>query len=158
MSSASTVLKRYTHATSSASSPTRKHVCLPPSLQIRRPPSPPDNECRSAPSYVFSRAGRLMSAHGPLIINLTLYAGPLIILTYLCESDLTSSPGLCFLSLSPSWLSLRRACCLELAAGAAREESPAPKWQTLANDAVLTQRDCCAQSLSGNEQVRLSFA
>lgn len=39
-----------------------------------------------------------MSAHGPLIINLTLCAGRLIILTYLYDSDLTSSPGLCFLS------------------------------------------------------------
>lgn len=95
-----------------------------------------------------------MPAHGPLIINLTLYAGPLIILTYLCESDLTSSPGLCFLSLSPSWLCLRRVCCLELAAGAVPAESPAP--QMVANDGILTQQDCRVQSLSGHEQVHFA--
>lgn len=59
-----------------------------------------DNECRSSPSYVFSSAWRLLSAHGPFFINLTLCAGCLIILTYLYDSDLTSSAGLGCLSLS----------------------------------------------------------
>lgn len=60
----------------------------------------PDNECRNSPSYVFSSAWRLVSAHGPLIINLTLCAGRLIIPAYLYDSDLTSSPGDSVFSLS----------------------------------------------------------
>lgn len=75
---------------------------ISPCLVLSKIPSPylpfPDNECRNSPSYVFSSAWRLVSAHGPLIINLTLCAGCLIIPTYLYDSDLTSSPGLCFLS------------------------------------------------------------
>lgn len=66
----------------------------------------PDNECRNSPSYVFSSAWRLVSAHGPLIINLTLCAGRLIIPTYLYDSELTSSPGVSVFSRSLS-LSLR---------------------------------------------------
>lgn len=63
-----------------------------------------DNECRNSPSCVFSSAWRLVLAHGPLIINLTLCASRLIIPTYLYDSLLTSSPGLCFFSLSLSLL------------------------------------------------------
>uniref|UniRef100_A0A672JSY4 protein-tyrosine-phosphatase n=1 Tax=Salarias fasciatus TaxID=181472 RepID=A0A672JSY4_SALFA len=35
-----------------------------------------NNECRNSPSYVFSSAWRLVSARGPLIINLTICAAP----------------------------------------------------------------------------------
>lgn len=60
-----------------------------------------DNECRSSPSYVFSGAWRLVSAHGPLIINLALrwpfdHSSTL----YLYDSDLTSSSGLSFAFIS----------------------------------------------------------
>lgn len=41
----------------------------------------PANECRNSFSYVFSGAGGLVPAHGPLIINFTLCAGRLIIPT-----------------------------------------------------------------------------
>lgn len=68
-------------------------LCLVLSKYPLPTPLHPDNECRNSPSYVFSCAWRLVSAHGPLIINLTLCAGRLIIRTYLYDSDLTSSPG-----------------------------------------------------------------
>lgn len=109
---ASAFLKQYTHPSSFPLPCPTLFLFASFSLLYPLYLSLPDNECRSTPSYVFSSAWRLVSAHGPLIINLTLCAGRLIIPTYLYDADLTSSPGLCFLSL-PLFMSglLSRTSC-----------------------------------------------